>query len=407
MSITIKKKCALFTVCSVCYLPKALVLAESVYKFDGRKLIIYMIDRKIDLPQEFEFAEIRWIEDESIPKFKVLSFIYDVTEFSTCVKPLLALRLLNEFSSVIFLDPDTCVFSSLDLIHRSLIMYPILVTPHYTVPISSKSENHDLSMMRFGSFNMGFFGVSDNAEAIGFLTWWSERCIDLCYFETQFGLSTDQKWVSIAPCFFPNLHIMFDLGLNMAFWNLHERALTKSEDDSYLVNGTFPLIFFHFSSFDERNPAFISSRPHPFKESGRVDLVDICFDYSRRLESHDHGLTGYKYGFDYMSDGSYISPTLRKAFSCVVEEMDADLDPFDSNGPMRKFIKKNYLSEKDNSRYRLENTADIGRYSAPLGVVYILMRILLKLIGPNKFTNFSRLLVYLSSYRQNRGLWKL
>lgn len=118
MSITIKKKCALFTVCSVCYLPKALVLAESVYKFDGRKLIIYMIDRKIDLPQEFEFAEIRWIEDESIPKFKVLSFIYDVTEFSTCVKPLLALRLLNEFSSVIFLDPDTCVFSSLDLVQR-------------------------------------------------------------------------------------------------------------------------------------------------------------------------------------------------------------------------------------------------------------------------------------------------
>ena len=40
-------------------------------------------------------------------------------------------------------------------------------------------------------------------------------------------------------------------------------------------------------------------------------------------------------------------------------------------------------------------------------IVNLILKTILRIMGPNNFTNFSRLLIYLSSYRLNRGLWKL
>ena len=170
----------IFTVCSICYLPKALVLANSLYHYENKKIIIYIIDKKHEINLNFEFAEFRWIEDEKIPDLYKLAFMYDVSEFTTCLKPLLTLRLLKSFSSVIFFDPDICIYSSLEPIYESLIKYPILLTPHYTIPLS-KVDNFDLGMMRFGSFNLGFYAVTSQQEAIDFLSWWSDCCLNLCF----------------------------------------------------------------------------------------------------------------------------------------------------------------------------------------------------------------------------------
>lgn len=406
MNNTMISGTGIFTVCSICYLPKALVLANSVYQYENIKLVIYLIDKKIKINLDYDFTEIKWIEDENIPDLYKLAFMYDVTEFSTCLKPLLTLKLLKSFSRVIFLDPDICLFDSLKIINESLDKYPILVTPHYIVPISSKEDGYDLNMMRYGSFNMGFYAVTSQTEAIDFLSWWSERCINLCFFETQFGLSTDQKWISIAPCFFPNLHVMFNLGLNMAFWNLHERMLTK-DSQGYIVNDQFRLIFFHFSSFDLKNPLSISSRPHKWKLTGRKDLNDICNDYAEKSKYFDAELSSFKYGFDYMSDGTYISPTLRRAYVAVKAELGDDINPFHSDDKIRSFIKKNYLSERNNEVYKLENASNINNHAGKFRIIYFFLRLILRIIGPNRFFNLSRLFVYLSSYRQNRGLWKI
>ena len=406
MNDSIKNKTAIFTVCSICYLPKALVLADSVYKYEQKKIIIYLIDKKTNINLDFDFADIRWIEDENIPDLNKLAFIYDVTEFSTCIKPLLTLKLLDFFSYVIFLDSDTCLFDSLKPVYDSLEKYPILLTPHYTVPISSKEDNYDLGMMRFGSFNLGFYAVTFQTEATDFLSWWSERCINLGFFETQFGLSVDQKWVSIAPCFFPNLHIMFDLGLNMAYWNLHERVLSR-DSDGYLVNNQYRLVFFHFSSFNLKNHKVISSRPHKWNLTGRDDLNEICNIYAEKLVKLDNGFSSIKYGFDYMSNGAYISPTLRRAYASVADEFSDNVNPFDFGGKISSFVFKNYLLEKKNVSFKPAGFSDIPNHSRKFKLIYFFLRLILRIIGPNRFFNLSRLFVYLSSYRQNRGLWKI
>jgi hypothetical protein len=394
-----------FTVCNISYLPKAFVLADSLFKETGIKLQIYVADIKNDLVPDLPFYDIKWVEEENIERLKHLAFMYDVTEFSTSIKPLLTLRLLKDFKKVIYLDPDICVYSDLSELNLLLDTYPILLTPHYITPINDIKENYDLGLMRFGSFNLGFYAVNDSNEGIEFLNWWSERCINLCFAESQFGLSVDQKWVSLAPCFFSGIKILFDKGYNMAFWNIHERSLSINENE-FIVNNETKLKFFHFSSFDINNPYKISKRPHKWINEGRQDLTEICVKYAENLIKYEYKLSKLKYSYDYMSNGTYISPTLRRAYAAIYYELDFNHNPFDSEGILKKFIKQNYLLQKNNEVYHTMGTSNIASHNSKFIIVNKILRLILRIIGPNAFSNFSRLLVYLSSYRQNRSLWK-
>ncbi len=401
------ERCAFFTVCNLAYLPKALVLAESLLKHGTAKLKIYIVDRKCDVELPISLAEYVWIEDVGVPDLYQLAFKYDITEFSTSVKPFITLQLLERFEKIVFLDPDTCVFHSMAGLVKELDDFPIILTPHYLSPKEGGGADSDLGMMRFGSFNLGFYAVNNSDESLKFLRWWCDRCFRLCYFESQFGLSTDQKWVSIAPCFFPNLHVSFNLGYNVAFWNIHERALSRSPDGHYLVNGNYPLIFFHFSAFDEKNPSLLSKRPFPAKGGDRQDWLELSQSYKAALQTQAVEASKRRYGFDYMSNGDYISPTLRRAYACVLGELSTGHDPFDSNGPVGRFARKNFLIEKRGAPYVSNSYGDMGKHKAAFRVINGVMRLVLRVLGPNRFANFSRLLVYLSGYRQNRDLWKL
>lgn len=391
-----------FTVCNLAYLPKALVLAESMAAFNHPKLKIFLFDKKIDGELPYDLAEFEWVEDLGLENFSHYAFKYDITEFSTSLKPWLTLKLLESNEKVIFLDPDTCLFSSLDPILGLLEEKEVILTPHYVSP----HPEGDIGMMRFGSFNLGFFAVNSSLESLRFLSWWNERCLDLCYFETQFGLSTDQKWVSIAPCFFPKLHISFDLGYNVAFWNAHERVISINPHGGYLVNNEYPLIFFHFSSFDEKNPELLSKRAFADREAGRTDYNELAKNYNNSLQRLKIEISKTKYGFDFMSNGDYISPTLRRAYASVLSDLPCKHDPFDSNGVVADFAKKNFLV-CDKSGYQPSGFGDIESNKSKFYVVNKLMKLALYALGPNRFMNFSRLLVYLSSFRLNRDMWKL
>lgn len=407
MALDDKAAYCVFTVCNLAYLPKALALAGSLRAHGQTRLKIYIFDRKAPLAVDPELAEILWIEDAEVPGLYNLAFKYDITEFSTCLKPWLTLQLLKTYGRVIYLDPDILVYGSLAPVLADLAAHPIVLTPHYTTPQAGALAGSDEAMMRFGSFNLGFYAVTGEEQALGFLNWWSDRCLRLGFFETQFGLSTDQKWVSIAPCFFKDLYVSFNLGYNAAFWNAHERTLAKDGQGRWQVNGEFPLVFFHFSSFDEAAPENLSRRPFFDKDKQRADLRELAEDYKRALAAKALPAAAASYAFDYMSGGEYISPTLRRAYACVMDELPAGHNPFNSEGPVGAFARKNHLLEAGRAAYAPGGVGDMAAHKGKFAAIYAVLRIILRVLGPNRFANFSRLLVYLSSYRQNRGLWKV
>jgi hypothetical protein len=403
---------SIFTVCNLAYLPKALVLAESIFKFNGVKLNIFLFDKEKDIHISHCDTTVIWIEDLGVPNLYQLAFKYDIVEFTTSLKPYISLKLLEECEKVIFFDPDICTYYSVKPILNDLDRNSIILTPHYTTPLSQHKKpgwNKDMGLMRFGSFNLGFYAIKNSQQGIDYLKWWSERCLDLCFMESQFGLSTDQKWATIAPCFFPDLHVSFNLGYNVAPWNIFERQILKRDNDGYWVNNRFPLVFFHFSNFDKLDVNYSYEIGNYGEDIDCPILNELGKDYLMSLTQKEKGIVKTNYSFDYMSGGEYISPTLRRAYASIVNDLPGDHDPFDSNGIIGVFAKKNYLYEKKN---KVESKKSIGfknidSYKNRFRFIYKLMRIILRTFGPNKFHDLSRLMVYLSSYRQNKGLWRI
>jgi hypothetical protein len=398
---------AIFTVCNLAYLPRALVLARSLTKYEGRRLKVVLFDGKSALSVPASDAEIIWIEDLAVPRLSELAFMYDVIEFTTSLKPFIALKLLESHERVVFLDPDTCVFHSLQSILDDVRRYSILLTPHYTTPQPNQPAESDLGMMRFGSFNLGFFAVRKSTQAIAFLEWWSARSMQFGFMESQFGLSTDQKWVSIAPCFFEDIHISFNLGYNVAPWNTFEREIAKTADGSYLINDRYHLVFFHFSNYDAKDPEYLNKRASV--ETGRryPALLELGVLYGESLGKATAEIGSGRYKFDYMSDGSYISPTLRRAYASVRSELAEGHDPFDSTGPVGKFARKNFLLKANAGRYTYPRLSEANEHKAAFRFIYMAMRVLIRILGPNRFYDLSKLMVFLSVYRRNRGLWRL
>jgi hypothetical protein len=399
---------AVFTVCNIAYLPKALVLADSLREHSALRLNVILFDHKQDLHRDLDTVDITWLEDLGVAEWKQLAFTYDIIEFSTSLKPFIALKLLEKHARVIFLDPDTAVYSPLEPILKDLDVSPVVLTPHYTKPQPDTESESDLAMMRFGSFNLGFFAVRRGPEGAYFLNWWNKRCIDFCFMESQFGLSTDQKWVSIAPCFFDFLKISFNPGYNAAPWNTFERSLTVKNGQYYMVNDDYPLVFFHFSNFDHADPQYLNKRAS--SETGkRYELLEeLTKDYSQKLKHYESAVERLPYSFDYMSDGSYISPTLRRAYASVRRKLPAHADPFDANGPVGSFARKNGLvSRKTQQRYSYPGLKEAQNNQKLLELIYWMMRVFLRVFGPNRFYDLSKLMVFLSIYRKEHKYWKI
>ena len=67
------------------------------------------------------------------------------------------------------------------------------------------------------------------------LEWWEKRCLKIGFDRPCEGLFVDQLWISLVPLFFSDVIIMRHKGLNMAPWNLHERAIAAVKKDEVLL----------------------------------------------------------------------------------------------------------------------------------------------------------------------------
>jgi len=235
-----QKSIVIFTVCSVNYLAKAMAMCHSALdNHPDMDLVILVVDRKRPVTLSDPRVRLLWAEDIGFPDYLKCAFKYNIIELNTALKPFTALKLLDEYKKVIYLDPDVCVFSTLISVISSLDQHSAVFTPHSLSPFPGLGRPSDQDLLRFGCFNLGFFAANGSADARGLLTWWHLQCLDHCYYEPQAGLGVDQKWIDLAPAFFNGVYILKDPGLNVAFWNLHERRLSKSPA-GWFVNDVSP-----------------------------------------------------------------------------------------------------------------------------------------------------------------------
>lgn len=250
-----------FTLCSNNYLAQAKALGDSlIFHNPDYQFIIGLNDKvrkEFDYKKEINHTIIP-VDIVGIPDFNSLWQRYNIIELNTCVKPFYIEYLISKFKDLEFLfffDPDIYIFNKLEIIENEFgNNCSILLTPHILKPISidNKYPLENL-FLNYGIFNLGFIGFKDPSKSISLINWWKERTYKMGFNRPDKGLFVDQIWFNLAIIFFDNIKISKNPGFNVAPWNIHERDI-QIVQGKYIINKTYKLVFYHFSTFNYKNP---------------------------------------------------------------------------------------------------------------------------------------------------------
>lgn len=308
---------AVFTVISNNYSSYAATLMESLRNTNPSwERYICIVDRdstSSSVPEICELANVVNAEDIGIHEFADMAFRYDVMEMNTAVKPFMFKWLLEHrgYDRAIYLDPDIFVFRPLDEVNTLLDTgSSAVLTPHLLKPLEDGRRPDDHDILKSGVYNLGFAAMSNQQEALDFVSWWSRRLQFQCYSDLSSNLFTDQRWCDFAPSFMPNLAILRHPGYNVAYWNLAQRSIERGDGGEFTINGA-PLIFFHFSGLRYDDPKLVSKHQDRFTWADLGEGRALFSDYRAKLIEHGWGAsTGTPYSYDHV-DGLKLAGPIR------------------------------------------------------------------------------------------------
>ncbi len=359
-------------------------------------LVILLVDAKREVKVRDSRVHIVWAEDLGFTDYLKCAFKYNIIELNTALKPHAALRLLERFDRVIYLDPDICVYAPLASVHQALEKDSFALTPHALSPYSGEGKPGDQDLLRFGAFNLGFFAARADSRSRAILKWWDERCRELCYYEPQSGLGVDQKWMDLAPAFFEGTILLRDPGLNVAFWNLHERKLS-CVNGQWLVNGDLPLCFVHFSSFVDDDAQAIAGKQTRYAPGSRPDFSAAGQVYRNYLARATQAveLADTQYAYASFADGHALSPALRRFYAMSSHPaVTSAANPFTSSAVLQ-FARNNRLLTQGPAMFGPATFKQQGGYARQQAFIGIMFRLALRILGPDRYFFLLR---YLSNY---------
>ncbi len=244
--------------------------------------------------------------------------MYDVMELATALKPALLMSLVRRGSrSVAYFDPDIRVYAPVHDVFATA-EDQVVLTPHALDPFPRDGKFlHETQIMQAGIYNLGFIAVG--ASQYRFLAWWHDRLRTDAVVDVANGLFTDQKWIDWVPSLFPH-EILRDRGLNVAYWNLHERSV--HHDGTRWTVGGAPLRFFHFSGYDPAVPWSLSKHMGEAPRillGDRPELARLCAEYGAELTAAGHlTLRREPYGLAELPNGVPLPSWVRRLYRDVV-----------------------------------------------------------------------------------------
>lgn len=320
-----------FTSAACNYLPKVRALVASLRRHhpDWRIHLALADERPpgIDLATE-GFDEIHPVADLDIPAHRGWTFCHGIVELSTAIKPFLLRRLLarDDCRAVVYLDPDTVLFSPLTEVVEAVAAANIALTPHLTTPEASLEGvmDNEIAALKHGTYNLGFLAVGATDVGRAFAGWWADRCYHFCRDAIPHGLFTDQRWIDLVPAFFPGTAILRSNRLNVASWNVSTRRVTGDVPDDVFVDGE-PLGFYHFTGFDSgahREMAWKHAADQPAVRSLIEWYAATIADLGR------DPLAAVPWAFGRFGDGEPIPAAARLVYRERVDLQQAFPDPF-------------------------------------------------------------------------------
>jgi len=183
---------------------------------------------------------------------------------------------------------DFCLYADSDILFTgdaSVALEEIgsdaaMLTPHQ---LTAASSNAEAEYNALGWLNAGFFCLSARHSAtFPMLKWLVDRIARAGFNAPAQGEFVDQIWLSALGFAFPNqVRLSTHPGMNVAYWNLGERPLSR--DGAITLSQGKPLLFFHFSGFKPASTSQLSTHAAVPVQAGSI-LNELCAAYRLELE---------------------------------------------------------------------------------------------------------------------------
>jgi hypothetical protein len=280
-----------FTVVTTNYLPFAVSLLDSVKAYHPEfQLCICLADyldpKTIEenrLMSKYPILQLHEIDAE---EFDFITTTYNSMQLSNCSKILFAQHLLkqDDVDQVIFGDSDMLFFNKLpsNVFEGNANIF----TPHFSSPPPLEMKRQELEVLNAGLINGGFFRLKKSDETYKFISWIRARSVKDCLYDFKRGYYGEQLWLNFVSLYFKNVLVDKNYGLNVAYWNLHERIISKV-NNQFMVNDNTPLSFFHFSGWDYNKPLNISNWAL-FNSEMRPDVIPLLLKYKDTLQKNEY-----------------------------------------------------------------------------------------------------------------------
>ena len=263
-------------------------------------------------------------------KFNYLSFIYSPFELCCVLRPYAHKFFFSEENPdrLLFLDSDIYITSNVWQPFERFIDQQIILSSHIFTP--SSPEDSDIlegNLLKHGVYNGGVLQLNAGENTEKFLDWFENRLFSR---GDSFD-SSDQIWLNLVPLFFEGVAVVTNPGVNVGWWNLHERLISKTDDGRFWVNG-HPLHSLHLSHWSPKNPTVFSSHYPELKPS--VEWLELAGQYASLCKNYGFAASmQIPYGFAKFDDGKPIESWMRRHYKerTVSNNNPLDKSPFASS----------------------------------------------------------------------------
>jgi lipopolysaccharide biosynthesis glycosyltransferase len=404
-------KNAIFTICAKNYVAHAKTLADSIREFHPECDFFILLSDELDgndLDCNYKIIEAK---DIGIAGFEKMAFQYDVIEFSTSIKPYFISKLFNEgYDKVLYIDPDMVVYSSLNFIFNYLDDYDAVLTPHLLKPyIKYTGATSEEELLFVGIYNLGFFAIKNSLTGNHIADWWIEKLSNQCYGDKEDALHVDQRWMDFLPSLYTDeVLILRHPGVNLAFWNFHERKLSKV-NSAYFVDKDYPLVILHFSGLEAHNVEAVCKKQTKYTLSTIPEYRALFEAYVERLKNNNlDKLSQLIYKYNEFDNGNSILKYHRRLFRGLVEEghIFKDLFSTTNENSYYQFLVRNkaMLFDKEGKFKTLKKT--YGSQPPIFNKVFILLRVFKSVFGIEKYYLMMRFFSIYSRFEKQTFILK-
>jgi hypothetical protein len=204
---------------------------------------------------------------------------------------------------VTYLDADLMFYSSPAPIFEAIANASIGLVGHRFHWWAKRLE-------KYGRFNVGWVSFRADATGLEAARWWRNSCIEWCYGCVDGDRFADQKYLDHIFLRFPNVIEVTHPGANVGPWNICRHAIAQGPEGTFVVDGKFPLIFFHFSGLKEIEPnVFLGSNISYLGPFSAMVRNDIYRPYVTRLKRIREEIGGIPATTSPAPEGSIAAPS--------------------------------------------------------------------------------------------------